>query len=57
MEFEFHSASYLTLLEAILIMKNVLGHLMKVWGYSVVSYWETWHFVLFHCRRVRSWVQ
>lgn len=57
MEFEFHSASYLTLLEAILIMKNVLGHLMKVWGCSVVSYWETWHFVLFHCRRVRSWVQ
>ena len=35
MEFEFHSAGYLTLLEAVQAMKNVLGHLInfiKVWG-------------------------
>ena len=34
MEFEFHSAGYLTLLEALQAMKNVLGHLInfvKVW--------------------------
>ena len=29
MEFEFHSASYLTLLEAVQAMKNVLGHLIS----------------------------
>jgi len=27
MEFEFHSAGYMTLLEAVQVMKNVLGHL------------------------------
>ena len=32
MEFEFHSAGYLTLLEAVQAMKNVLGHLIKVCG-------------------------
>ena len=34
MEFEFHSAGYLTLLEAVQGIKNVLGHLInfiKVW--------------------------
>ena len=30
MEFEFHSAGYLTLLEAVQAMKNVLGHFIKV---------------------------
>ena len=29
MEFEFHSASYLTLLEAVQVIKNVLGHLIS----------------------------
>ena len=29
LEFEFHSASYLTLLEAVQAMKNVLGHLIN----------------------------
>ena len=41
MEFEFHSAGYLTLLEAVQAMKNVLGHLInfiKVWGNSFVLY-------------------
>ena len=39
MEFVFHTASYLTLLEAVKAMKNVLGHLInltKVWEMVVV---------------------